>query len=206
MILQALAGYYEKLAEDDKLERPGWSKAKVSYALEISLDGTLKRVAPLKVEEGSGKKKVWRPQFIRVPEHVNHNRGISANFLCDNSSYILGSDNKGNPEGYAVRCFQSAKEKHLDILKDCSGEPARAVMAFFENWNPDDAQTCKLLQEDKEEIFVGANLVFLYKGQYAQEDAEIQRAWEKFLDKSRNAEKGLCMVTGESDEIARIHT
>lgn len=205
MILQALTGYYEKLAEDEKLERPGWSKAKVSYALEIGLDGTLKRVVPLKVEEELGKKTVWRPQLIRVPEPVTRTAGISANFLCDNSSYILGADSKGKPER-SVRCFQAAKEKHMEILKECSGEPAKAVMAFFENWNPENARTCGQLQEDQEELFGGANLIFLYKGRYAQEDAEVQKAWENYLDKSRSAEKALCMVTGETDEIARVHT
>ena len=31
MILQALAKYYENLAEEEKVARPGWCSAKVSY-------------------------------------------------------------------------------------------------------------------------------------------------------------------------------
>ncbi len=205
MILQALAGYYEKLAEEGKVERPGWGIARVAYGLELGLDGTVKHVVPLKQEETVGKKTVWKPQPMKVPEPVTRSSGISANFLCDNSGYILGADRKGKPER-AVQCFQAAKEKHLSILNDCRSKPARAVAAFFENWNPREAENYGLFQEDKEEIFGGVNLVFLYEGRYVQEDEEVREAWEDFLDQSKSGEKGFCMVTGRQDEIARIHT
>ena len=41
MILQALAAYYEKLAEMGKATRPGWCTAKVSYAFNLTEKGEL---------------------------------------------------------------------------------------------------------------------------------------------------------------------
>ena len=56
MILQSLVRYYEILAEKGEVERPGWSKAKVSFALEISEKGELIGVLPLKDLDERGKK------------------------------------------------------------------------------------------------------------------------------------------------------
>ena len=50
MILQALAAYYEKLAEMGKATRPGWCTAKVSYALNLTEKGEPEK------ERGAGEK------------------------------------------------------------------------------------------------------------------------------------------------------
>ena len=51
MILQSLVQYYETLEQKGKISSPGWCTAKVSFALELSGEGKLKRVIPLKVEK-----------------------------------------------------------------------------------------------------------------------------------------------------------
>lgn len=205
MILQALAGYYEKLAEAGKVERPGWGQAKVSFALNLGDDGRIVSVLPLKEEEQRGRKTVWVPQILKVPEPVSRTVGISANFLCDNSGYLLGIDRKGKPER-AKLCFQAARDLHLEVLKDCSGGAARAVKAHFENWDIQAGESCEAFLADKEDLFSGVNLVFRYAGAYVQQDPEIQRAWENYRDQNEGDVTGLCMVSGEMDEIARIHT
>ena len=48
MILQALYAYYHALAERGEISPPGWCDAKVSFALDISEDGTLHGIIPLK--------------------------------------------------------------------------------------------------------------------------------------------------------------
>ncbi len=205
MILQALAGYYEKLAEEGKVERSGWSKAKVSFGLNLGEDGKIMSVMPLKQEKDRGKKTVWVPQMLKVPEPVVRTAGISANFLCDNSGYLLGIDQKGKPER-AKQCFQAARDLHMEILKSCQCKAARAVMAHFENWDIQTGESAGVLAEDREELFSGVNLVFRYDGKFVQEDPEIQEAWERYRDQNGTDEKALCMVSGEMDEIARIHT
>ena len=92
------------------------------------------RVLPLKIEKQRGKKTVMETQQMEVPEMVTRSSGVSANFLCDNSGYFLGIDNKGKPKRSEV-CFAAAKKKHLEILEDTKGTAARAVCGFFESWD-----------------------------------------------------------------------
>lgn len=207
MILQALADHYEKLAEQDKVEKPGWGKAKVSYGLELDAEGQLKGIVSLKREEEQGKKTVWAPQAVKVPEMVTRSSGISANFLCDNSGYLLGIDRKGKPER-AVQCFQAAKEKHLEILKNCNSEAAKAVVAYFQTWEPALAEEHEKLQEDKEDILTNSNLVFMFRDEYVQDNLEIKQAWEQYYSAENSAGEnvGICLITGQRSEIARIHT
>ena len=80
MILQALVQHYERLAEEEKVDREGWCKAKVSYGINLSSDGKIQGIITLKQEEERGKKPVWSPRRIKVPEMVTRSSGISAIF------------------------------------------------------------------------------------------------------------------------------
>ena len=134
MILQALVQYYEDLLANDKITRPGWTSAKVSWALELDENGQLMVLHPLQQEEKRGKKTVLAPCQLQVPEQVKRSSGVAANFLCDNSAYMLGIDGKGKPER-AMQCFAAAKELHLAILQNVPGQAAQAVRNFFINWD-----------------------------------------------------------------------
>ena len=127
MILQALCDYYDALARRGDITPPGWSVAKVSFALDIDEQGTLHGVIPLKVTPEGGKKEV--PQSMQMPEQVKKTSGVSANFLCENSSYFLGIDGKGKPER-SRQCFKAAKELHQRLLGPVDSPSARAVCGF----------------------------------------------------------------------------
>lgn len=71
MILQELTKYYETLADEGKTSRPGWCTAKVSFALDLGEDGTLKEIIPLKEEKKIGKKTVTAPKERAVPQMVS---------------------------------------------------------------------------------------------------------------------------------------
>lgn len=204
MILQALVQYYETLEKKGEITRPGWSNAKVSYALELTEAGELRRVIPLKIEKQKGKKTVLEPQILKVPQMVTRSSGVAANFLCDNSGYLLGIDNKGKPER-AKECFQCAKEKHLEILEGLESIEGQAVRCFFETWSPDEAKENPALAEVVEEVMDGANLVFWVNGHYVQEAEDLIRAWEKYREQASDGPTGICLVTGQKTEIARIH-
>lgn len=66
MILQALVNYYEQLALRGEISKPGWQEAKVSFALNLSGDGGLLNVLPLKTEDRQGKRTVERLPKIQV--------------------------------------------------------------------------------------------------------------------------------------------
>ena len=168
MILQSLVEYYEALEKKGEITRPGWCKAKISFALDISETGVLLRVLPLKIEKQRGKKTVMEPQQMEVPEMVTRSSGVSANFLCDNSGYFLGIDNKGKPKR-SEECFAAAKKKHLQVLENAKGTAARAVCGFFESWDPACASEHPAVKDSIEEIISGGNLIFCVNGDWAQE-------------------------------------
>ena len=67
MILQALVDYYEELASQGKISRPGWAKVKVSWALEIDENGNLLDVLPLRHPSPDGKKMLPREMELPAP-------------------------------------------------------------------------------------------------------------------------------------------
>ena len=205
MILQALVKHYENLAEQEKVAQPGWCKTKVSYAIHLSKDGKILGILTLKQEEERGKKKVWSPSQIKVPEMVTRSSGVLANFLCDNSKYILGIDQDGANQR-VLECFKAAKERHLLLLQETKGEMAQAVRSFFETWNPEKAWECAEVREKWEDITDGVNLIFCMGMQYAQDDPFIRETWERAREESsEDAQTGICLVTGKKAEISRIH-
>lgn len=205
MILQSLVQYYEALERDGKVSRPGWCEAKVSFALDLSAVGELLGVIPLKQQEQRGKKMAEVPQKMKVPEMVSRSSGVSANFLCDNSSYLLGIDKKGKPER-SLECFKCAKEKHRNILENADSDFAEAVKNYFEKWNPQTAEEDLVLSPWLDEILEGGNLVFTLNGAYVQEDEVVKNAWNDYLERSEKGAEGICLVTGKRAEIARIHS
>lgn len=204
MILQALVQHYENLAGQDKVSKPGWCHAKVSYLIDLKEDGTIKEIIPLKREEERGKKKVWISETLCVPEMVTRSSGVSANFLCDNAKYFLGIDADGTGQR-VIECFQAAKARHLSILKDSESMMAKAICRYFEHWNPETAQENPVVKEHWEELNDGGNLIFGMGGHYAQDDEMIKRIWEKQQEQKEEGQVGTCLVTGQKTKIARIH-
>ena len=70
MILQALVKYYENLAEQGKVSRLGWCHAKVSYEINLSSEGDIIGITSRKIADMRGKKVVWVPANLVVPEMV----------------------------------------------------------------------------------------------------------------------------------------
>lgn len=204
MILQALVEHYEDLVAQGELTRPGWSKARISYALYISDGGELEQVASLKVEEERGKKTVLAPQAISLPAPVKRSSGISPNFLWDNSSYILGVDEKGKPQR-SLDCFHACKALHHRLLDGVDSPAARAVLAFFDHWDPAKAREHPALADKLEDILAGTNLMFRYKGGYPHEDPLVRQAWQTHYDAAEDGPEMVCLVTGKKGPVERIH-
>ena len=204
MILQALVKQYENLERQGKVSGPGWCQAKVSYELDLSKNGDVLGVTSRKIEEMRGKKTVWVPASLIVPEMVTRSSGVSANFLCDNSKYMLGIDVQGTNQR-VIDCFQATREKHRSVLKNAQGEIARAILAYFEKWDPQKAEQHPVIRENWEKLTEGGNLIFSVEGQEAQEDEEIRACWEQYREQDDGERKGLCLVTGRKTEISRIH-
>ena len=210
MILQALTTYYEAMLKKSIVAPPGWDGAfKVSFWLELNDSGELIDVIDQRHDEQRGKKTVLVPLPMSVPAHVKRSSGVAANFLCDNSSYILGADEKGKPER-AVQCFEACAALHHTLLDGVDSPAARAVLAFFDTWQPELAAAHPLLAERWKDITDNANLVFCYD--YADgrrtvtEDPAIKDAWQQhYHNTDPNAVMAQCLVTGQTAPIAATH-
>lgn len=211
MILQALTAYYEQLVRQGKLSAPGWDDSfKVSYELRLNDAGQLLRVVPLLTEKTVGKKTVLAPRAMRVPAHEKRSSGIAANFLCDNSTYLLGADEKGKPER-AADCFKACAKLHHTILDGVDSPAARALLAYFDSWDPAQAAAHPLLAEQWKEITGNANLIFGYEAadhshSFVNDDPAIQNAWQAhYNDRSADSDMGQCLITGKYAPIERTH-
>lgn len=205
MILQALVRYYEDLLQNGTLSAPGWVKEKISWGLQLADDGQPLALHDLRTSQQRGKKTMVLPQELPVPDRVKRSSGVAANFLCDNSSYILGADAKGKPER-AAQCFAACRTLHQDILQDTPGSAAAAVRAFFAAWQPASAAENPVLQPHWNELMQGGNIVFLTSdGTFVLDDADIRAAWQRRCSAQDDAPPVRCLVTGQQAPLARLH-
>ncbi len=208
MILQALNRYYDILQKDPDVNIApfGYSMAKVSFALNIDDDGTLLDIFPLsrQVQRGKRTREVPRPMF--VPEQVKRSGSSpKANFLCDNSAFVLGISVKDEEKpNYSAKRFAAFQELHQDILEGVDSEAAQAVLAFLEKHNPATARRHPAIAPMLERLLEGGNIVFQYRGRYVHEDPEVKRAWEDYKAR-QDAVNMQCLVTGKVAPIARLH-
>lgn len=204
MILQSLVKLYENLTESGELEQPGWSPVKVSWGLEIDDEGALKHAVPLQQQIPKGKKTIWVPQVMNVPSPVKRTVGIAANFLCDNSSYVLGVDNKGKPER-SIKCFEAFRQKHHELLDDCNLPSAQALLRFLDRWNPADMFTHPALVDFATEILEGGNMIFIHHGLKLHELPEFQRIWQANYANEADSIKRQCLVSGQRAPVQILH-
>lgn len=204
MILQALTRCYEDLLQRGEIAAPGWSPAKISFALCLDADGRLTQVIPTMQETMIGKKTVLRPQSITLPAACKKASSIKSNFLWENSGYLLGIK-QGEEVSRSQRCFDAAADLHHTILDGVDSPVARAILAFFDCWQPQDAAKHPALSGQLDEITAGGNLLFRVDGCYPQEDPAIREAWNRYTNQDGSNTRMQCLVTGRMDTIPAIH-
>ena len=205
MILQALTRYYEDLRSRGEIAAPGWAPAKISFALCLNGDGELTQVVPTMEEAVKGRKTVLQPQVFSLPAAVKRTAGVAANFLWDNSAYLLGIDQKGKP-ARSHECFAAAAKLHHAVLDGVDSPAARAILTFFDTWEPEHAAEHPALAGQLDEVTAGGNLLFRVDGCYPQKEAAICEAWRSYRDGGdEDAVRMQCLVTGREDEITAVH-
>ncbi len=202
MILQALTQYYETLVQAGVLAGPGWGRSRPPMHSLSPQTGRWSRLRPFRRSSSEGKD-CARPQVLTLPAPVKRTVGIAANFLCDNSGYILGADNKGNPQR-SLACFAACKALHTSVLG--VSLPLRSGPAgLLPHLDPGYTLEHPALAEYREDILSGANLLFRYNGSYIHEDPEIRRAWERRYRADTDSPRGICLVTGEEGPVESVH-
>lgn len=205
MILQALAAYYQTLLKRGEVEAPGWSKARVSAEIILNNKGELQGILSLQNPVQRGKKQVFVDTMMKVPEIFKRSSGVRPNFLCDNSSYFFGIDDKGKPKR-SLECFEASKKFHHELLDGSPSVAAQAILAFFDKWDPEQESQNAVFSQNKDAILGASNLVFKINDQFAQDDPTIQKRWQEYKQSGQSDSlKEQCLVTGEIAEIAKVH-
>lgn len=193
MILQALVAYYNKLAARGEISKPGWAKAKISWAIELGDDGSVLGILPLKVESPDGKKQI--PREILLPAPVKKTSGERSNFLWENAEYLLGVQTKEDG-GKTAKRFVTAKELHDSLLADVHTPVAEAIKAYFAACDP--AAIASMLPDGcMDDLRNDINLTFLYHGHFPGEFPELCTAWDAHYGKKKSGETFVDLVTGE---------
>ena len=193
MIIPALVQRYE-----DKPAAPlGWQVREVSYALDISKNGDLLDVillewereistAKKKTKEMAKRKMILPLEFGRSGKNAFE----TANFLCDDGSYMLGLD---------PRKFESARKFHSKLLKNVNIDAAQAIIAYFNAGIP--------TFPDKKldgKTAVEVKFVFFFNGKSVDEYEAIRESWNRYYTNSSETQVR-CLVTGKMDTPLYSH-
>ncbi len=202
MILQALKGYYDRLADagTEGLPKLGFSRQKIHFCLCLDRRGNPAGDGVLDLRDASGRKPV--PVDMIVPEPAKRSgTGYAPSFLWDNTGYVLGADGKGKPERVA-EAFAAFKALHKTIAEGVDDEGLEAVGRFLESWSPADAPGLRYWDE-----MAGMNVVFRLEGDrcYVHERPKARGAWLRYRAGRTGGERGMCLVTGEEGPVGRVH-
>ena len=209
MILASLARYYRRLAaENDEMGNPkvppyGFSEEKIGWILVLDKEGCLKTVVPNLTAD-----KKPQPKLMSVPRPEKRTSGIKPNFLWDKTAYALGVEaNKNKAEVKenlftpSEKTFDAFKQYHLDLLKNSEDEGLQALCRFLQNWQP-----AHFAAENLPAEMLDANIAFSLEKPTAliHKREAAQTLWADCL-KSDEALEGLCLISGDTAPIARLH-
>ncbi len=201
MILQALRDYYDRKSADPEsgLGQTGFEWKAIPFIIELGAQGN-----PIQIEdtrEGEGKKK--RARAFLVPQGVKKTSGVAANLLWDNAVYVLGVDTKGKPERVAEQhqAFIARIESLPTPAQNDAG--VQAVLNFLRQAN---INSLSQYVEWAEIVETAPSLTFRLQGDgdlVCQRPAVVEAIG---TEQDAAGANGLCLVTGETGEIERLHT
>jgi len=202
MILQALKEYYDRKAANpqSQMAPPGFEWKEIPFVVVLDHDGN--PVGLNSTYEGTGKGR--RAKLFLLPQAVKKASNIAANLLWGNPEYALGIPVKGKPE----RVFKqhSAFKERVEELRGITDPGLRAVRRFLmiadkrSLLEPFGIAWNQLAEE-------GANLSFMLAGEtrLVAESQAIRSVIQSNLT-TDSSQKGICLVTGQTDVLERLHT
>lgn len=211
MILQSLDHYYYRLlSETDGAGKPkvpdyGFSEEKIGWIIVLSREGDW---IDLKSHLTTDKKP--QPKLMNVPRAEKRTSGIKPNFLWDKTAYTLGVN--ANPDKAAAKTqpfllaedtFSAFRERHLELLQKEQDDGLRALYQFLVKWQPSRFQDTSVADKIN---MLDSNIVFQLDGarRYIHESERARVLWAALLQND-DAETGLCLISGETAPIARLH-
>lgn len=202
MILQALAAYYKRIFQESEGETAseGFEKREIPFILVLDGEGNLKGIEDTR--DLANKKK--KARFYIVPKAVKKTVNIEANLLWGTPAYIFGRPKQDESKS------DKKMTKFISKIKDTFPHPItdegiKAVISFLE-WGKYEGVFNHPYWKEIEEI--GANMTFRLEDDtvlICQRDT-IRKAIGEVNEKLLGGQLQICLVKGELDCPARLHT
>lgn len=208
MLLQSLVKLYEAWVDKGEIEKLGWNPVKISYGISLDEEGNVDEIIHLKTNAPKGNKEI--PSLISLPMPVKRSVGVASNFLYDNATYVFGYDNSNKPDR-AKQCFDCFRSVGNKVLENSDDEFSTVIKKFLQKDYSEFENLTDLLTElNCTETTVddilnkGANLLLMPLGKFSTDSKTICESWNSYYEHS-DAPKGVCLVTGKDDHIAKLH-
>lgn len=201
MILKALYDYYNR---SGNLPASGMEEKEIGFVIVISKEGKFVRFEDCRIDNKQAK-------TYLVKKHVGRSSAVVANYLYDNSSYVLGYAEKEK----AKKDVEEQIETRSDKGNACLEAFKEKVISIYKTYpeSNDLAAICKFYQQSKEEILacvsqdslwedIKKNLSKKYSTFSFRIDGDLKIVAEKKellqLEDSEddNKENGFCLITG----------
>ena len=187
MILRALYDYYNRC---DNLPAKGMEEKEIGFLLVLSPEGRFLRFEDCRLEKD-------RARIYLVKKHVGRSSAAVANYLYDNSAYVLGYSDKTN--GKEQLYFDTFKEKVETIAKVFpDNKDIYAIQAFYKNSRDSIIQTVSqdVLWED-----IRKNLSKKYSTFSFRIEGDLKIVAEKKeilqLEECDSSDAKFCLVSGK---------
>ena len=209
MILQSLHEYYQRKQD---LPPPGFDLKEIPFVIEVNKTGVPIQIEDTRTQDG----KVKRGKSYLVPQPPKKSANILSSLLWGNAEYVLGvpdqdklvdKKTKGKEADYKQQ-LQKRRESFVEAIKALSKEALAdegvcAVLQFIQGPNLNDLQRFEGIWEEIRRT--NPNISFRLQGDIelvcqrkAVKDAVAESAKRRSYD-------GICLVTGQPDEIERLH-
>lgn len=209
MILQSLADYYKRKSD---LPRPGFERKEIPFIFELNQDGSVVQIEDTRIVEGNKR----RAKEFYLPQGAKKSVNIAANLLWGNLEYVLGlPDSKKLAEqqrkGKETKYQERLTEMRQTFIKEITNLPPncqedqgiRAVLTFLKDTNFSVLERFGEIWKEVEES--NPNISFRLHGDtglVCQRQAVIEGVSE---GTAKDNPDGVCLITGDSDEIERLH-
>ncbi len=218
MLIKALNEYYDILSRNNKVCPSGFSKQKISHMIMLRPDGTVSDIVDIREEsEPDGKGKTKRLPVDMILPKRTEKPGIDGNIAEHRPLYIFGlSYDKKSGIFSAEDATDKAKRSHkafadvnMEYTEGMRSDIVSAYRNFIQKWKPEkETKNERLIKLGKE--YSTAYFCFALDGhpEITLHDAngEIYKKAAENAQKPADSEnEGICAVTGEKGEIARLH-
>lgn len=199
MILKALYDYYNRCGN---LPAPGMEEKEIGFVIVISKEGKFLRFEDCRTDKTIGR-------VYLVKKHVSRSSAAVANYLYDNSAYVLGYSDKDDSEENQLyfNTFVEKVQSILDRMPDNSD--IRTLMNFY-------AQGREAIHSEVEQDPLWEDIKKNLSKKYSVFSFRIEGDLRILAEKkelmqtnegTRNDNsRGLCMVTGLQGELVDTTT